>query len=257
MIFTMESKNNKIIKLCSIIFAIILWQIVSLLIDSNILIASPIKVAIRLLTIWREPIFLSAVLFSLLRVTIGFVLGVFLGVIFGVLADRFMLVEHILWPYMVTIRSVPVASIVVICLIWLSASNISGFVALLIVMPVVYSNVLTGLKNRDEELEEVAKVYDISGLERVRRVLVPQIGGYLISSCSVTAGMAWKAGIAAEVIGTPAGSIGRQLYLAKTYLDTVDLFAWTIIIVVLSVLFEKLFIKLLKLALKLWCGIED
>jgi len=249
-------ENKKIYKCIAVIIALLVWQLISVIIHSNVLIASPIQVIVRFTSIWRERLFITSILFTLVRIIVGYLLGVSLGVVLGIASDRFKAVEYLLWPYMISVKSIPVASIVVICLIWLSASNISAFVAMLIVLPVVYNNVLTGLKSRDTELDEVASVYDVRGIERIRVVYLPQLTPYLLSSCSVTAGMAWKAGVAAEVIGTPAGSIGRQLYLSKTYLDTVDLFTWTITIVILSVLFEKAFIWILQTVLEKWCGSE-
>ena len=53
--------------------------------------------------------------------------------------------------------------------------------------------------------------------------------------------------IAAEIIGIPKGSIGENLYNAKIYLETPDLFAWTFVIIAVSVLFEKIFQWLLSL----------
>jgi len=249
-------ENKKTYKCIAVIIALLVWQLISVIIHSNVLIASPIQVIVRFASIWRERLFITSILFTLVRIIVGYLLGVSLGVVLGIASDRFKAVEYLLWPYMISVKSIPVASIVVICLIWLSASNISAFVAMLIVLPVVYNNVLTGLKSRDTELDEVASVYDVRGIERIRVVYLPQLTPYLLSSCSVTAGMAWKAGVAAEVIGTPAGSIGRQLYLSKTYLDTVDLFTWTITIVILSVLFEKAFIWILQTVLEKWCGSE-
>jgi len=66
--------------------------------------------------------------------------------------------------------------------------------------------------------------------------------------------LAWKAGVAAELIGYPAGSMGEQLYYSKFFLETDTLFAWTVVIIILSVSFEKLFLLLLKLIFK---GVEN
>ena len=90
----------------------------------------------------------------------------------------------------------------------------------------------------------------IPWIRRIRYIIMPQLSPYLISAGRVTAGMAWKAGVAAEIIGMPKGSVGQMLYMSKIYLDTDDLLAWTVIIVVLSVIFEKLVVLTLKAALK-------
>lgn len=245
------------LKTASVLFALLIWHIVSEVISEDILLVSPVRVLERLFVIWKEPGFFSSIFFSLSRITIGYVCGVALGIIFGVLADRFKVIEYLIWPFMVSVKSIPVASIVVICLLWLSAENLSGFISFLIVLPLVYNNVLTGLKERSSELEDAVKVVGAGWFMRVRYIYLPQLIPYLLSACSVTAGMAWKAGIAAEVIGTPNGSIGQNLYLAKIYLDTTDLFTWTLVIVIISALFEKIFVFVIRKLAELFSGSED
>ena len=213
---------NVIYKVLAVMLALILWEIAALKIDSPILLVTPVQVLGRLFT----------------------------GIICAVLAYICKPVEYILWPWMVTIKAVPVASFVVICLIWFTAKNLSVFIAFLIVVPVIYQNTLTGLRSTDKGIREMADVFNIPWIRRIRYIIMPQLSPYLISAGRVTAGMAWKAGVAAEIIGMPKGSVGQMLYMSKIYLDTDDLLAWTVIIVVLSVIFEKLIVLALKAALK-------
>lgn len=218
-----------------------------MVIKQPILIVTPLSVIKRLGTIWLEAGFWSSIGFSMLRILVGFFAGLILGILFAIISSKSKLAEALLWPYMVTVRSVPVASIVVICLIWLSSANLSAFISFLIVIPVIYQNVLTGIRSKDKELEEAAMVSGATGFQRFRYVTLPQIAPHLLSACTVTVGMAWKAGIAAEIIGTPKGSIGQQLYLSKIYLDTDDLLAWTVVLVILSIICEKLIVAGIKL----------
>lgn len=230
----------------AIVLALIFWQVAAMLIRQNILLVSPLQVARRLTTIWREPDFFPSLWFSFYHIVGGFLLGLCSGIVLAVLAARFRFMEQILWPWMATIKSVPVASFVVICLIWLSARNLSIFISFLIVLPVIYQNVLTGLRSGDGKMEEMARVFHLPWYRRLRYVTLPKLRPFLLSACSITCGMAWKAGVAAEIIGTPNDSMGRQLYLSKIYLDTDDLLAWTVVIVAVSVLFEKVFLFALR-----------
>ena len=92
----------------------------------------------------------------------------------------------------------------------------------------------------------MARVFHMPALKKVRFIYVPALMPYLVSGCKTALGMSWKSGIAAEVIGIPDTSIGEQLYYSKLYLDTAGLFAWTFVIVVVSAVFEQLFLFLLK-----------
>lgn len=239
----MERKAGKLL---AVIFALCLWQLAAMTIDSKILLVSPVEVAVRLTTIWQTEGFWTSIWFSFYHIAGGFFLALFLGIALAALAGRFRRIETLLWPFLVTIRTVPVASFVVICLIWLSAENLSVFISFLIVLPVVYGNVLEGIKNEDKLMLEVGTVFKMPLLRRLLYIHLPQLKPFIMSACATALGMAWKAGVAAEIIGTPDGSIGKQLFYSKIYLDTDDLLCWTVIIVIVSVLFEKLFMLGLK-----------
>lgn len=233
-------------KIGAVILALVIWQIAAMEIHQKIILVTPVAVVKRLFTIWQVQGFASSIWFTFYHIAGGFLLGTVLGILLAALAAKISIVETLLWPWMTTIKSVPVASFVVICLIWLSARNLSVFISFLIVLPVIYQNVLSGLRAADPGMEEMARVFRMRWYRKLRYITIPQLKPFLLSACSVTTGMAWKAGVAAEIIGTPNGSIGKMLYLAKIYLDTDDLLAWTVIIVVISVFSEKLFMWALK-----------
>ena len=229
-------------KVGAALLALTFWEIAALLIHQRILLVTPVAVARRLCTIWRVEGFARAKWFKFYHIAGGFLLGLILGCLLAYLAAKHPVVETLLWPWMAMIKSVPVASFVVICLIWLSARNLSVFISFLIVIPIIYQNVLEGLRAENREMQEVATVFQLPWRKRFRYIELPKIRPFLLSACRVTTGMAWKAGIAAEIIGVPNGSIGKMLYTAKIYLDTDDLLAWTVIIVVISVVAEKVFL---------------
>ena len=237
-----SEKKSILYKALSIATALLIWQLVALLVDSDILLVGPWQVIKRLVFIWREDGFLTAVGFSLLHIFGGFLLGFVLGLVFACLAARFKVFKIFLWPYMASIKAVPVASFVVICLVWLSPARLSVFISFLIVLPVMYQNTLTAIEGIDPSLKDLARLEKLSYARTLKDIILPSIAPQIKSSASLLAGIAWKAGIAAEVIGTPHFSIGRKLYLAKTYLATDDLLAWTLIVVILSVLFERFFV---------------
>lgn len=244
----MRQNKDRLGKALAVIFALLVWQTAAVSVDQSILLVSPIDVALRLTTIWQVEGFASSIWFSFYHIAGGFLLALVSGILLAALSGRFKWVETALWPFMITVKTVPVASFVVICLIWLSAQNLSVFISFLIVLPVVYGNVLQGIKSEDGKMLEVAEVFRMPVLRRILYIHMPQLKPFILSACATALGMSWKAGIAAEIIGTPDGSIGKQLYYAKIYLDTDDLLCWTVIIVIVSVAFEKLFMLALRAA---------
>ena len=240
--------NKKVLyKSLSVVFALLVWQIAAIIVNADFLLASPLSVFKRLCELVFSNSVLSTVLFSFLRISGGFLCAFFVGIVFAVISGRFKLFEYLLWPFVVTVKSVPIASFIILCLIWLSFGQLTVFIAFLIVFPVVYSNVLQGIKSTSKNLVEVADLYNVPFKRRLIYIYIPSIKPFLISASSVGIGMAWKAGVAAEVIGVIKGSIGGKLYDAKIYLLNSDLLAWTVVIIELSVISEKLFSMLLKI----------
>jgi len=166
------------------------------------------------------------------------------GVLLAAVASRYSRIRELLAPVMLAARSVPVASFIILALIWFSSENLSVLISFLMVLPVIYVNVLGGIRCVDRQLLEMAQVFRVPKIRVVRYIYVPQVMPYFYTACSVSLGMCWKAGVAAEVIGMPKGSVGERLQQAKVYLDTPDLFAWTLVIVTASLFFEKIVLLL-------------
>ena len=145
---------------------------------------------------------------------------------------------------MAAVKAVPVASFIILALVWLDSRSLSFFIAFLMVFPPVYLNVLEGICQTDRKMIEMAKVFRVPLWRQIRGLYLPQVLPYFRTAVSLALGLCWKAGIAAEVIGLPGGSLGEHLYNAKVYFMTPDLFAWTAVIVTVSVVFEKLFLRI-------------
>ena len=181
---------------------IMVWQLTSMWLKQEILLASPVSVIKRLTELIVMGDFWKSVVFSFVRIILGFSLALILGTVLAALSSAFFAVEVLMEPLIMVIKATPVASFIILCLIWIPSRNLSVFIS--------------------------------------------QVMPYAVTACKLGLGLCWKAGIAAEVIGIPAGSIGEKLYKAKVYLETPDLFAWTIVIIAVSVGFEKIFMFALR-----------
>ena len=242
-IFTKKRVSN-VYKAFSVMLALLIWQGISSLPTLSVLLASPVDVVGRLFTIWQEEGFFASLCFTFVRIAGGFSLGLLAGVFLAVLAGYAKWVEVLLWPYMVTVKSVPVASFVIIILIFFRATALSVIISALMVLPIIYTNTLSGIRATDKELDRMAEVFKIPFWKKLLYVKLPQIKPFFLSGATVSLGLCWKSGVAAELIGIPTGSVGEALYQAKIYLNTADLFCWTILIILISFGFEKLV---------LWC----
>ena len=199
----------------AVALALALWQLLAMAVGQQLLVPTPLSVVQRLGTIWQEDGFWSTIWFTFRKIVAGFLLGLGFGLGFGALAGRFPLFEILFRPWAVMIKSIPVASFIIICLIWMSSARLSIFISFLMVLPIIYSNVLQSIHSVDRQMLEAVKVFRLSWPKRVLYLWLPQLKPYLLSACGV-------------------------------YFNTVDLFAWTVIVVVISVLFEKGFLALLR-----------
>ncbi len=209
-----------------------------------LLLASPLRVLCQLWELLPQGGFWRAVCRSAGSIIGGFLLACLLAVLLAVLAENRKWLGELLAPAVAAAKTVPAASFIILALVWLDARTLPLFISGLMVFPPVYLNVLEGLRQRDPRLQEMARLFRVPFLRRLLGLDLPQVLPYFRASASLALGLCWKAGAAAEVIGLPPGTIGERLYMAKVYLQTPDLFAWTIVIVALSVLFERLFLAL-------------
>ncbi len=217
-----------------------------MLLNQPLLLVTPARVLARLSALAGQAAFWETVLFSFIRIVSGFVLAAAAGSLLAAAAARSRAVETLLWPWVAAVRSVPVASFIILSLIWLSSGRLPVFISFLMVFPIIYANLLEGIKSTDAKLLEMARLFRVPLGRRLRYIYLPHLRPFVLSACGSALGLSWKAGVTAEIIGIPAGSIGERLYEAKVYLDTAGLFAWTVVIVVVSVAFEKLFIRLIR-----------
>ena len=229
-----------------LLFWLLLWQVFSLLVHNRIFLVGPIDTLTALGAQIKSPVFWQAIWFSFGRISLGFFLAFFTGILTGTLSWLKPLIGEILDPAVQFMKSIPVASFVILALIWTGAKNLSVFIAFLVVFPVIHVNTIAGLLSTDEKLVEMARVFHVPVYKRAYYIYRISLFPYLLSACRIALGMGFKSGIAAEVIGVPDGSIGEGLYMAKIYLSTAELFAWTLTIIVVSALFEKVFLVLLK-----------
>lgn len=232
----------------SIILWIIIWQLLALHIDKEIFLPAPGRVFDVLVhDLLPSEIFWLSLVSSLRNIGYGFLIGLVSGLLLAILASISYLLEVFLWLPIKIIKTVPVASFVILSLLWIDSKDLAIFIPAIIVLPTIYINTLTGIRETNSKLLDMAKIFKIPFLKRIFSIYIPSTLPYFLSASSLAVGMAWKSGVAAEVIGLAKNTIGNELYKSKLYFMTAELFAWTIVIVFLSIMCELL----IKTAIKL------
>lgn len=226
--------GDYIVRLTAVLFWVGLWWICSAAVGKEILLPSPPAVARRLVELCSQGDFWLYCGSSLLRVLSGFLLGLVTGSALGALMYASALMRRLFDPLLAIVKATPVASFIILALVWIKSMLMPVFIAFLIVLPIVCSNIYEGLRSTDRQLIEMCDMYNVTGIRRVTALYIPSAASYALAAGRAALGLAWKAGVAAEVIGRTARSVGDMLYQSKLYLETVDLFAWTAAVVILS-----------------------
>lgn len=239
--------------LFSILFWLAIWAIASYKIDNSFIMPSPQNVIISVADLLKTSDFWIITSQSLLRILWGTVLAIILGILVAIITTTIPFFNVLTTPLMSTVKATPVASFIFIAIIFMNRNSLPVFITALLVLPIVWTNVSSGIKSVPKDLKEVAKIYKLNKFVQLKKLYIPTILPYFLAACRSALGLAWKAGIAAEVLCTPKSAIGTELYFSKTYLDTEMLFAWTLITIVFSLIIEKLIILMLsKLPFKIF-----
>ena len=224
---------------------LVIWQLASFAVGSRLLLAGPLETVLCLagLVVRRE--FWATVAFSLVRIAAGFVASFVLALALASVARRLRVVEEFVAVGLGAVKSVPVVCIVVLLLMFVGSRNVSAVAVFLVALPALYFAAFEALGNLDSGMGELLDACGVRGLRRVLGHVWPSMHPFLVATCKNVVGMSWKAGVAAELVGMPLGSMGERIYQTKLLLETGELFAWTIVVVVLAAMSERAFLALL------------
>lgn len=227
-----------------------LWLIVSRVVGIELLVPSPWSVIRTLKEMLTQKEFYETCLRSFLRITGGYVLGVAAGTVLGMLISFSSVLNSIFKPFLTAVKTTPVVSFIILALIWIERDGVPVFITFLMVMPIVSAGIMTGTQSADKELLEMTKVYKFSFWKKLKYIYLPSAVPSFASACETAIGLGWKAGVAAEVICMSRGTIGKALKDSQVYMETAELFAWTAVIIVISLILEKLLAKLFDIIFK-------
>lgn len=222
------------------------WELFTKLVDNSFLLVGPVEAFRHILLLMEKATFFRILSFSSFRILSAYFLAFILALTLALFSYRHKFFENLIQPPLFLLRSLPVASFVIILLFFIGRAYLSFFISFWMSFPIFYFNFLEGLKKLDQDVLEMARVFRFSPWHRFRYILIPGIYPQMLSSAKLAMGLSWKSGIAAELIGQVRNSIGYQLMDAKVSLDMGEVFAWSIIMIALSKSFELLVLYVLK-----------
>lgn len=226
-------------------FWVVLWQIIYEKVGKDIIVPSPYNTWLRIKSLVGEREFWEITGSSVSRILQGFVCGTVIGALLAILTSASKVFYALFKPIISIARATPVASLTLIMVVWVTNQRVPLFIVGLMVFPVIWGNTYEGIKNTDKKLLEMSKSFSVSAFGRFLHIYIPSVYPYFIAGVSTSLGLAWKSGVAAEILGSTQNSMGQQINDAKVYLDSEGKFAWTVVVIVLSIVFERLIVWVL------------
>lgn len=226
-----------ILALC---FWLLVWEILARNLGADFIFPTVPATLRALLALLKTAVFYKSIGYSLLRVLLGFLFGLILGTLFALLAHYLPLLRTLISPMMSIVKATPVASFIMVLWCFIGASPVPVVIGALMVSPLIYHNLYDALSTNNRELLEVCEIYNVKGYRKFRFLYLPQLLEFLIPAAVTGMGLCWKASVAAEIIAYTKNSIGREIYLAKAFLEGAELFAYTVTVILLSILFERM-----------------
>lgn len=235
-----SNTKNIILSIVAVLFWLLVWEIAALTVSKELILPSPVLVLQRISEWIFTTRFWIIISNSLLNILLGILIGFILGSVTAILTTYIKPFEILLKPFTTLIKVTPVASFILLLILWTRRETIPSIVSVLIVFPIVWANISQGIVSVDKKLVEVAKVFQISLFKKIGYLYIPSVLPSVLSALRSSIGLAWKAGISAEILALPQKTIGYEMFEAKNYLLRADVFAWTVVIILLSVIIEKI-----------------
>lgn len=248
------TRDNLFVKIIFVVISAVfwtaLWDFISYKVSLEVLLPSPAQTFSRLFELSKTKEFWFSALQSIKNTLTGFINGVIAGTLFAIPTAFLRSVNSLFSPINTVIRATPVASFIILAYVWIDDASIPSFIAFLMVTPIVWNTLKTAIQKVDPQLKEMSQAYGLSFFKKSFYLYIPSVMPQYITSLLTSMGLSWKAGIAAEVLIRPKGTIGTEIYNSKTYLETTDLFAYTATVIILSIIIEMIFRTVMKKLMK-------
>lgn len=239
------------LKIGGSLFLLVLWEVGARLLDEQLILPGPVETITHAIEMVLAPGFLKILASTILRGLIGFAIALFLAFFLGLWAGLSARFHAFFSPLLITLRSVPVVSFILLALIWFSVDAVPVFIAILTMFPMICLSIIDGIHYADEELTTMARVYEVPQKRIIREVYLPSLTPFLFTGMSNAMGFGWRAIIIGEVLSQPEWGVGSAMHTAQTFLQVREVIAWTLIAVLVSFLFER-FIRFLQKSSMTW-----
>lgn len=227
-------------------FWLAVWVFAAALVAQPLILPGPGIVAVALLRLVCDAGSWAILVGSGARILGGLALAVACGGVLAGVSVRSRTFARLVAPALSFVKATPVACIVVLLLIWLGSARVSIVAVFLMALPGVYFSLVEGLTQADKPLKQMFRLHCVRGWRLFCAHTWREVLPFVLPCARAVIGMSWKAGVAAELIGMAVGTVGERIYQAKLLIETADLLAWTVLVVMASWACERVLVWLLR-----------
>lgn len=227
-------------------FWLAVWVFVAALVAQPLILPGPGAVVVALLRLVCDAGTWAILAGSGARILGGLALAAVCGGLLAGISSRSRAFARLVAPALSFVKATPVACVVVLLLIWLGSARVSIAAVFLMALPGVYFSLVEGLTQADKPLEQMFRLHGVRGWRLFCAHIWREVLPFVLSCARAVIGMSWKAGVAAELIGMAVGTVGERIYQAKLLIETADLLAWTVLVVMASWACERVLVWLLR-----------
>ena len=168
------------------------------------------------------------------RVVAGFILATVIGLPLGILLGAVRRVGEFFEPVIPIMNTVSSAIWAIFAIIWFGISNATTiFVVFMTAMPLIVTNVWQGTRTVNADFIELAHILRMPQYKVMTKIYLPTILPYFFSGARLAFGFGWRVSLVAETIGSSSG-VGYRLRQAADLIQTDQVFAWTLALVVMK-----------------------
>lgn len=236
-------KNNQkqfIFTLIGIISIVTAWQLSAHFTGNTDIFPSPLKSLVTITKLSMTEAFWMHIGVTLFRGIMGGIFSLILGFTLGLLASTNICIKSMIFPWIVLLRSIPVISVILLAIIWLVPGYVPFFIMLITVTPIITEEVIEGIIEINGRYKEMITIYKIPWVKQLRDVILPGLLPRLASGFSLGMGYGWRAVVVGEVLSRPQWGIGDRMAHSQSYFNTDELIAWTVVLIIVSYIFDKL-----------------
>lgn len=241
------NKKKLFVVIFSILVFFILWAVLAFFTKSALILPGPLEVCSKLGNLFIEKKFWISLYATFLRCLISFFLSLGIGLFFGITFSFFPLFKTFMSFAFSIIKVTPVVSFILIAIFWFKTNTVPYFIATLMILPILTAGFTTAINSVDKDLLEMAKVYALHNKQKIFSIYLPTIIPLVKNPMLTAFSQTWKIVLAAEILCLPKNGIGSSLYEAKMHLETAEVFALTVSVIVVCFVLENLLEKIFEL----------